>query len=122
LSGRHDVHDRPRALLAAAFTADAEALTAAIATLVSAAPAEIVLVDDGAATPVQVREACRDAVLAARPVPVAVRLSDRGGLGQACLLTALKSGISRLDLDDLAEADVRRLVASLGLQLQGAPT
>jgi flavin reductase (DIM6/NTAB) family NADH-FMN oxidoreductase RutF len=122
LAGRRDVHDRPRVLLAGACTAPTEVLVATVGSLLREAPAEIVLVDDGTASPVQVREACREAVPAARPVPVAVRLSDRGGLGQACLLTALKSGISRLDIDDLVEADVVRLVTSLGLQLQGAPT
>jgi flavin reductase (DIM6/NTAB) family NADH-FMN oxidoreductase RutF len=122
LAARSDVHERPRVLLRDAFTVPPEVLGEAIGAVVHGAPAEIVLVDDGAATPVQVREACREAGLAARPVPLAVRLSDRGGLAQACLLTALKSGVSRLDLTDLAEPEVTRLVASLGLHLQGAST
>jgi flavin reductase (DIM6/NTAB) family NADH-FMN oxidoreductase RutF len=122
LAARSDVHERPRVLLRDAFSVGPQELSAAVAGLVHAAPGEIVLVDDGAATPVQVREACREAGLAARPVPLAVRLSDRSGLAQACLLTALKSGVSRLDLTDLAEPDVTRLVTSLGLHLQGATT
>ena len=121
LGARSDLHERPRVLLHGAFAAPSEVLVEAVAALVPAAPEELVLVDDGSATPVQVREACREGVLAARPVPVAVRLSDDGGLGQACLLTALKSGVSRLDLTDLDPADVTRLVRSLGLHLQGAP-
>jgi flavin reductase (DIM6/NTAB) family NADH-FMN oxidoreductase RutF len=122
LAGRSDVHERPRLLVTDAFAVAPEALATVVSGLASHAPAEVVLVDDGTATPVQVREACRVAVPAARPVPVAVRLSDRGGLGQACLLTALKSGISRLDLTDLPAADAARLVTSLGLHLQGAPS
>ena len=122
LVARSDVHDRPRVLVSGAFTLPSEDVAAVVSAIARSAPDEVVLVGDGTETPVQVREACRDAVLAARPVPVAVRLSDRGGLGQACLLTALKSGISRLDLADLAEADATRLVTSLGLHLQGAST
>jgi flavin reductase (DIM6/NTAB) family NADH-FMN oxidoreductase RutF len=63
------------------------------------------------------------AVKTARPVPVSVRLGDAAGLGQANLLTALKSGVASVDLTDgLPLADVTRLVASLGLRLQGAPS
>ena len=122
LAGRSDVHDRPRLLVLDAFAAAPDALASVVSALAPHAPSEVVLVDDGSATPVQVREACREAVLAARPVPVAVRLSDRGGLGQACLLTALKSGVARLDLADLPADDAGRLVTSLGLHLQGAPS
>jgi hypothetical protein len=96
---------------------------AAVRTLARLAPAAVVLADHGDATPVQVREACREAALAARPVPVSVRLGDAAGLGQANLLTALKSGVASVDLTDgLPLADVTRLVASLGLRLQGAPS
>jgi hypothetical protein len=58
----------------------------------------------------------------ARPVPVGVRLSDAGGLGQANLLTALKSGVSRLAVGPgaLPADGVSLLVTSLGLRLQGA--
>ena len=119
LAARGDLHERPRVLLASAFRVSTQLLVETVSAILPVAPDEIVLVDDGSATPVQVREACREAVLAVRPVPLAVRLSDTGGLAQACLLTALKSGISRLDLTDLVSADVRRLVSSLGLHLQG---
>jgi flavin reductase (DIM6/NTAB) family NADH-FMN oxidoreductase RutF len=117
-----DVHARPRVLLTGAFSADVATLGTAVAALARCAPAEIVLVDDGDATPVQVREACREAVMQARPVPVGVRLSDAGGLGQANLLTALKSGVSRLAVGPgaLPADGVSLLVTSLGLRLQGA--
>ena len=123
LHRRADLHERPRLLVADAFRVTPTDLADAVRELARLAPAEVVLVDaDGSATPVQVREACREAVPAARPVGVAVRLSDAGGLGQACLLTALKSGVSRLDLsgEDLPHDSVARLVTSLGLSLQGA--
>ena len=118
LSARSDVHARPRVLVRGAFLVAAEELAETVAALVQAAPEEVVLVDDGRATPVQVREGCREAVAAARPVPLVVRLSDAGGLGQACLLTALKSGVSRLDLADLEPAAATHLVSSLGLRLR----
>lgn len=123
LKARADLHERPRVLLTGAFVARPADVAIALGTLAPLAPEEVVLVDeDGSATPVQVREVCREAVVAARPVQVAVRLSDAGGLGQACLLTALKSGISRLDLsgDGLQVDAVTRLVQSLDLSLQGA--
>ena len=119
LGGRSDVHARPRVLVTGAFLVAGGVLAETVAELVAAAPDELVLVDDGRATPVQVREGCREAVVAARPVPVAVRLSDAGGLGQACLLTALKSGVSRLDLADLDRGAATLLVSSLGLHLRG---
>ncbi len=122
LLARADVHERPRVVLTDAFAVAPEALGQAVAAAARHAPAEIVLVDASGATPLQVREACREAVLAAKPVRVAVRLSDVAGLGQANLLTALKSGVATLDLTDGLEIDdVRRLVDSLGLRLQGAP-
>jgi flavin reductase (DIM6/NTAB) family NADH-FMN oxidoreductase RutF len=121
LSARSDLHARPRVLLDGAFATASAALVETVGRLVPAAPGELVLVDDGTATPVRVREACREAVLAARPVPVSVQLSSASGLGQACLLTALKSGISRIDLAQMAAPDVSRLVSSLGLHLEGAP-
>jgi flavin reductase (DIM6/NTAB) family NADH-FMN oxidoreductase RutF len=110
----------PQALVVEdAFSLTAEALAERFAG--TEAPL-VVLADGGSATPVQVRETCREAVLAARPVPVAVRLSDASGLGQANLLTALKSGIAVVDLTDgLDPAAVSTLVTSLGLRLQGAP-
>lgn len=121
LLARADVHDRPRVVLRDAFAVSPERLAQAIAPLARVAPSCIVLADSGAATPVQVREACREAVLTARPVAVSVRLSNAGGLGQANLLTALKSGIACLDLTEgLAIDEVERLVTSLGLRLQGA--
>ena len=120
LLARADVHDRPRVVLTDAFAVAPGDLGQAVASVARLAPAEVVLADTAAATPLQVREACREAVLAARPVPVAVRLTDVAGLGQANLLTALKSGVSALDLTDgLDLDDVRRLVAGLGLRLQG---
>lgn len=120
LMSRADVHDRPRVVLTDAFAVAPADLGLAVAAVAKLAPAEVVLADQAAATPLQVREACREAVLAARPVPVAVRLTDAGGLGQANLLTALKSGVSLLDLTDgLDLDDVRRLLAGLGLHLQG---
>jgi flavin reductase (DIM6/NTAB) family NADH-FMN oxidoreductase RutF len=121
LLARSDLHDRPRVVLRDAFATSPEALGAAVTTVVRHAPSAVVLVDDGKATPVAVREGCREAALAARPVPVTVRLSDDGGLGQANLLTALKSGIASIDLTDgLAVDEVQKLVTSLGLRLQGA--
>jgi flavin reductase (DIM6/NTAB) family NADH-FMN oxidoreductase RutF len=115
-----DVHARPRAVVP--LSLDVDALGTAVAELASAGPSEVVLVDDGTATPVHVREACREAVLRAKPVPVAVRLSD-SGLGQANLLTALKSGVSRVGVGpgSLSLDDVARLVTSLGLHLEGHP-
>ena len=118
LLSQADVFDRPRVLLHGAFAVPPEALAAAVVELVRHAPSEVVLVDDGTATPLQVREACREAGLVARPVPLAVRLSDRGGLAQANLLTALKSGVARLDLGDLSLASVDLLVSGLGLHLR----
>lgn len=122
LLARSDLHDRPRLLLDSAFALPPERLGGVVATLARLAPSQLVLVDDGTATPVQVRESCREAVAPARPVPVGVRLSAAGGLGQANLLTALKSGVSLLDVGEgaLPVADVTLLVASLGLRLQGA--
>jgi flavin reductase (DIM6/NTAB) family NADH-FMN oxidoreductase RutF len=117
-----DVHARPRVLLRNAFQVAPAVLGEAVRDLVASAPGEVVLVDAGGATPVQVREGCREAVLAARPVPLAVRLSDAGGLGQANLLTALKSGISRLEMGDLPVGAITLLVDALGLNLQGART
>ena len=122
LRSRADLHERPRVLVTGAFRS-AE-IGSVLGVLAALAPEEVVLVDaDGTATPVQVRETCREAVAAVRPVPLAVRLSDAGGLGQACLLTALKSGVSRLDLsgDGLSRDAVVRLVESLDLTLQGEP-
>lgn len=122
LLARSDLHDRPRVVLRDAFAVAPEVLGAAVSTVARHAPSAVVLVDCDQATPVQVREGCREAVLAARPVPVSVRLNDRSGLGQANLLTALKSGVASVDLTDgLPEADVQKLVSSLGLRLQGAP-
>lgn len=124
LLARADVHDRPRVLLTGAFAVEPGALGAAVGTVARLAPSQVVLVDDGTATPVQVREACREAVLQARPVPVSVRLSPAGGLGQANLLTALKSGIATVDVEAgaLPLDQVAHLVRSLGLRLQGEPT
>lgn len=121
LRARADVHARPRALVP--LSLDPAALGTAVAQLAAAGPSEVVLVDDGTATPVHVREACREAVLRAKPVPVAVRLSDAGGLGQANLLTALKSGVARVGLGPgaLPLDDVARLVAALDLRLEGHP-
>lgn len=119
LDARADLYERPRLLLEDAFAVPPADLAELVGLIAPHAPAEVVLVDSGTATPVQVREACREAVLRARPVPVGVRLSAVGGLGQANLLTALKSGIARLDVGpgSLAPADVALLVASLGLRL-----
>lgn len=119
---RADLFDRPRVLVDGAFDVEPAALGAALAPLAQLAPAELVLVDSGTATPLRVRETCREAVLHAKPVPVAVRLSAAGGLAQANLLTVLKSGVSRLDSggDSPSLPDIARLVASLDLQLQGA--
>lgn len=122
LLARADVHERPRVVLTDAFAVVPGDLGAAVSAVARLAPAEVVLVDSAGATPLQVREACREAVLAARPVPVSVRLTDAAGLGQANLLTALKSGVACVDLSGgLALDDVRRLVAGLGLRLQGVP-
>jgi flavin reductase (DIM6/NTAB) family NADH-FMN oxidoreductase RutF len=117
LLAQADVFDRPRVVLERAFAVEPEALASAVTELVRHAPSEVVLADDGTATPLQVREACREAVRAGRPVPIAVRLSDAGGLGQADLLTALKSGVSRVDPTDLPLPAVELLVRSLGLRL-----
>jgi flavin reductase (DIM6/NTAB) family NADH-FMN oxidoreductase RutF len=121
LLARHDVHARPRALVPLSLGLDQ--LGAAVDGLVAAGPSEVVLVDDGTATPVHLREACREAVLRARPVPVAVRLSEASGLGQANLLTALKSGVSRVAVGPgaLSVDEVSRLVSALGLHLEGTP-
>lgn len=107
-----------RLLVRDAF-ADPAATAKAVGELVAAEPAEVVLCDDGAGTPLTVRETCREVLLSARPVPVAVRLTDAHSLGQGNLLTALKSGVHRLDLTDLDPDGVTRLLTSLDLRLQG---
>ncbi len=116
-----DLHRRPRVLVHGAFSVAASVLADALRTLVTLGPDEVVLVADGDATPVQVREGCREAVPAVRPVPLAVRVCD-AGLGQANLLTVLKSGVSRLDLGpgSLDRSAITLLVDSLDLRLQGA--
>ena len=121
LLARSDVYERPSVLLSGAFAVAPDVLGEVAAELARLAPAELVLVDDTGATPVQVREACREAVQHARPVPVAVRLSAAAGLAQANLLTALKSGVARIEPGDVPVADIALLVRSLGLTLQGAP-
>lgn len=123
LATQADVHARPRVVVTDAFAVSPDSLGDALGELVAAAPGEIVLVDDGTASPVQIRESCREAVLAARPVPLGVRLSDAGGVGQANLLTALKSGIHRIDLagGSVDLPAIALLVKALGLNLQGAP-
>jgi flavin reductase (DIM6/NTAB) family NADH-FMN oxidoreductase RutF len=120
-----DVRLRPRLLLHGAFAVDSEHLGGLLARVVPHAPGEVVLVDDGGAGPLQVREACREAVLHGRPVPVAVRLSRAAGLAQANLLTALKSGVTRVDVGagTLTPDDVALLARSLELtlSLDGGP-
>ncbi len=122
LSARRDVHQRPRLLLDNAFTVGAENLGELVGSLARLAPSEVVLVDRGTATPVQVREGCREAVLHAKPVPVSVQLTNAAGVGQANLLTALKSGVARLALapGSLSLSEITLLIESLGLRLQGA--
>jgi flavin reductase (DIM6/NTAB) family NADH-FMN oxidoreductase RutF len=68
-----------------------------VSTLLPLGPDVIVLVDDGSGTPLTVRAVLQDTVNRARPVPLAVRLDDRAGLAGANVLTALKSGVRRLD-------------------------
>ncbi len=122
LQGSSEVQRRPRVVVEGAFTVKPVVLAEAIAQLAVLGPDEIVLVDDGTATPVQVREGCREAVLSVRPVHLAVRVSGAAGLGQANLLTALKSGVSRLDLGpgSVDRDTIALLVDSLDLRLQGA--
>ena len=62
-----------------------------------AAPDALLLVDDGTATPLTVRATLQEVIARSRPVPVSVRLSDEMGLGQANVLTALKSGVRGID-------------------------
>jgi flavin reductase (DIM6/NTAB) family NADH-FMN oxidoreductase RutF len=92
---------------------------------ISATPAEsalagdgpVVLVDDGTATPLQVRGSCAQVLLLARPRPVSVRLDRDNAFAQANLLTALKSGISRIEVGPQAldEDGVRHLLAALDI-------
>ncbi len=116
-----DLHRRPRLVVEGAFGVKPLLLAEALAVLAALGPDEIVLVDDGTVTPVQVREGCREAVLSVRPVPLAVRVSAAAGLGQANLLTVLKSGVSRLDVGpgSVDRATIALLVDSLDLRLQG---
>jgi flavin reductase (DIM6/NTAB) family NADH-FMN oxidoreductase RutF len=119
-----DVRLRPRVVLSHAFAVDPEQLGGLATRLVPHAPSEIVLVDDdGRAGPLQVREACREAVLHARPVPVGVRLTEAGGLAQANLLTAVKSGITRVDVGQgaLPRDAVLHLARSLDLDVHPHP-
>lgn len=115
-----DVHARPRVVIRGAFRADPEAVAGAVARLSTVVPAGIVLADcEGSASPVAVREVCREVVLRAGSTPVWVRLSDAEGFGYANLLVALKSGVQRVDVGGcaMAKADVRRLVERLGLEM-----
>ena len=119
LAAATDVHSRPRLLVERAFDVEPAALARALEPLARLAPDEVVLVDSGTARPVRVREACREAGLVVRPVPLAVRVSDATGLGQANLLTVLKSGVSRLDTGpgSIDPGDIALLVESLDLHL-----
>lgn len=104
----------------AAFNAlTTETTVAAVVAAVELSPDVIVLVDDGTATPLSVREVLQDAVSRARPVPLAARLSDQTGLGLANALTAMKSGVRRLDStlggigDSIATEDALHLLDTL---------
>jgi len=76
---------------------------------------DVVLVDDGAATPRQVRNCSAQLLLLTRPRPVAVWLHRANPFAQANLLTALKSGVSRVVVGDgaLEESMVRALCEAL---------
>ncbi len=96
-----------------------EATMAAVVAAVALGPDVIVLVDDATATPLNVRALLQDCVGRARPVPLAVRLSDRTGLGLANALTAMKSGVRQLDTtlggigDCVATEDALHLLETL---------
>lgn len=86
------------------------------------------LVFEADARPIDVRETCREAVLAAAGEVVAVRVVP-GELAQANLLTALKSGVSAVEFDPagqraLTATSVQSLLAGLDVQpaLLGAPS
>ena len=92
---------------------------------ITATPAEsalagdgpVVLVDDGTATPLQVRGSAAQALLLARPRPVSVRLARDNPFAQANLLTALKSGVSVIEVgaETLDEESVQQLLAALDI-------
>ena len=88
-----------RVVLAGAFSSDPERVGAIAAAVGHDRPGVIVLADDtGVASPIAVREVCREARLGAGNTPVAVRLADTDGFGVANLLVALKSGVHLVEV------------------------
>ena len=118
-----DIHARPRVVVADAFAGTPTDLADALEPIIAQAPAEVVLADcGGTASPVAVREVCREVVLRSRGLPIGVRLSDTDGFGYANLLVALKSGVQRVDVGGCAMSRqaTERLVARLGLTVAEA--
>ncbi|MFC9971096.1 flavin reductase [Spirillospora sp. NPDC127200] len=85
--------------VADAFAADRERAVPAAAERLAALGCAEIAFDEGpeAASPLQVRRLLQDAVAAARPVPLRVRLREAYGLGLANALTAMKSGVRHFD-------------------------
>ena len=98
-------------------TATPVPITATPAESALAGDGPVVLVDDGTATPLQVRGSAAQALLLARPRPVSVRLVRDNPFAQANLLTALKSGVNVIEVgtDALDEDSVQQLLAALDI-------
>jgi len=119
-----DGDDHPRVVLTDAFASSPTDVADALEPLLAQAPSGVVLADcAGTASPVAVREVCREVVLRSRGIPIAVRMSDAEGFGYANLLVALKSGVQRVDVGGCAMSwqQTERLVLRLGLTVVEAP-
>jgi flavin reductase (DIM6/NTAB) family NADH-FMN oxidoreductase RutF len=113
-----DLYARPRMVVTGAFDLAPSAVADAVGALMAEAPVEVVLADTtGTAIPIAVRETCREILARGRAVPVAVRLTDESGYGQANLLVALKSGVHRVDVGAraLPRSTVEHLARGLDL-------
>lgn len=101
-----------------AFAADRETEVLGELARLSVWSPEIVLTEQTPASPLQVRRLLQDAVPAAKPALIRVRLLAHHGLGLVNALVAMKSGVTRFDTGStgISRNDLHMLATQLGVQ------